>query len=167
MHLAIVGLVRARWTDAIQEEWIRNLLADGRGRERERLERTRDLMNQAIPDCLVAGYEARIPALHLPDPEDRHVLAAAIEAEASVIVTLNLKDFPPDALTPHGIVAQHPDEFICDRWKEDPDRVCLAAQRQRANLKNPPKSVEEFLQTLEDQGLMQAVALLRTRAADL
>jgi predicted nucleic acid-binding protein len=76
------------------------------------LERTRQLMNAAVRDCLVVGYESRIDNLTLPDPDDRHVLAAALEAQAQVIVTYNLRDFPPDALQPRGLEAQHPDEFI-------------------------------------------------------
>jgi hypothetical protein len=51
-------------------------------------------MDDINPKSLVSGYEARIPQLSLPDTDDRHVLAAAIEAGATVIVTFNLSDFP-------------------------------------------------------------------------
>ena len=78
MYLAQAGLFRARWTEAIHREWIENLLENEPKRDRARLERTRDLMNEAIPDCLVTDYEELIAALTLPDPDDRHVLAAAI-----------------------------------------------------------------------------------------
>ncbi|MBI2570455.1 MAG: PIN domain-containing protein [Candidatus Schekmanbacteria bacterium] len=64
----------------------------------ERLDRTRSLMEQAIPDCSVTEYEPLFSSLSLPDPDDRHVLAAAIRAGAQVIVTFNLDDFPSEAL---------------------------------------------------------------------
>jgi hypothetical protein len=79
---------------------------------RAKLERTRQLMDKAAPDALVRGYEHLIPGLALPDPNDRHVLAAAIRAGASVIVTCNLPDFPPHVLGEFDIEAQHPDDFI-------------------------------------------------------
>ena len=77
MHLAWARLVHARWTDAIHDEWIRNLLANRPDLSRAQLERTRALMERAVPEASVTGYEHRISALTLPDPDDRHVLAAA------------------------------------------------------------------------------------------
>lgn len=68
----------------------------------EALTRTRQLMNDAVPDCLVDGYEAIAQGITLPDPDDVHVLAAAIRCGASAIVTFNLKDFPAKVLAPHG-----------------------------------------------------------------
>ena len=65
-----------------------------------KLQRLGDLMTRAVRDCLVTGYEPMIEGLKLPDPDDRHVLAAAIKAGAQVIVTRNLKDFPDPTLTP-------------------------------------------------------------------
>ena len=87
MRLALTDLFRARWTDAIHEEWIRNVLANRSDLKREQLERTRDLMNAHVRDCLVTGHENLIEGLNLPGPDDRHVLAAAIRAGAGVIVT--------------------------------------------------------------------------------
>ena len=122
-------------------------------------------MDQAIPDSLVVGYEAIIPGLVLPDFDDCHVLAAAIRCNASVIVTFNEKDFPVDALTPFGIEAQHPDVFIEYLFDLDPAVVVAAAQRQRAQLKNPPIEVERYLAILLRQGLVQtAKALARYQA---
>lgn len=112
MWLGLSDLFRPRWSDEIHDEWIRNVLADRPDLTREQLERTRGLMNSNVRDCLVTGYEPLIAGLTLPDPDDRHVLAAAIRASADVIVTFNLKDFPPAALAPFGIEAQHPDEFV-------------------------------------------------------
>ena len=75
IRLAQAGLVHARWTETIHDEWIRNVLANNQHVTAERLARTRSLMNEAVGDCLVTGYEDLIDALKLPDPDDRHVLA--------------------------------------------------------------------------------------------
>ncbi len=166
MQLAVSDLFRAKWTNEIQEEWIRNLLDNRPDLRREQLERTRDLMNAHVWDCRVTGYEELIPALALPDPKDRHVLAAAIRSGSNVIVTFNLKHFPEDILATYGIEAQHPDEFVKHLLDRAVAVVCAAAKRQRQNLKNPPKTVEEYLAAMERQGLAQSVAGLR-RFAEL
>ena len=134
---------------------------------RQQLDRTRELMNLHAQGSLVTGFENRIDLLELPDPDDRHVLAAAIHAQASIIVTQNLKDFPRSALTPHGIEPHHPDTFIRHLLQQDPGAVVAAAHQQRLNLQNPPRTVAEYLNTLERQGLTQTVAVLRGFAAVL
>jgi hypothetical protein len=167
MHLALTDLFYAKWTDAIHDEWIQNVRKDRPELPLAQLERTRQLMNVHVLDCLVTGYEGLIPSLVLPDADDRHVLAAAIHAGASSIVTFNLKDFPAETLRAHGVEAIHPDEFVVSLFQSEPLVVCAAVNRQRANLKNPPKSVAEFLDTLERHGLPKTVALLRQFADDL
>jgi hypothetical protein len=161
MYLAITDLFRAKWTDAIHEEWMRNVQADYPDISRAKAERIRDLMNAHVRDCLVTDYEDLIPTLTLPDPGDRHVLAAAIRAEADIIVTSNLTDFPAAILNQYGIEAQHPDAFVHRLLDLAPATVCSAAQRQRESLKNPPMTVEQYLASLERQGLAQTVAALR------
>jgi len=161
MHLALTDLFRAKWTDAIHEEWIESVLEDRPDLTREQLERTRTLMNSHVRDCLVTNYEDLIPSVTLPDPDDRHVLAAAIRGRADVIVTFNLADSPPDALARFGIEAQHPDDFIVHLLDIAPGPVCAAVKRQRESLRNPPKSADELLATFESQGLPQTVARLR------
>ncbi len=161
MHLAMTGLLRAKWPDTVHEEWISNLLLNRPDLTREKLERTRSLMDTHALDALVTGYEDLIPSLHLPDPNDRHVLAAAMRGRADVIVTMKLKDFPVEIIEPLGIEAQHPDEFILHLLSFAPEAVVAAAQTHRLSMKNPPKSVEEYLKTLERQGLTQAVSSLR------
>jgi predicted nucleic acid-binding protein len=100
IRLALTGKVRARWTDEILDETFRSILARRSDLSMANLERTRELMNASVPDCRVTGHMPLIGGLTLPDPDDRHVLAAAIVAGAQVIVTFNLKDFPRDLLTP-------------------------------------------------------------------
>jgi predicted nucleic acid-binding protein len=160
MRIAQTGLVQARWTETIHDEWIRNVLKDNPAISPERLARTRNLMNEAIRDCLVTGFEDLIASISLPDPDDRHVLAAAIRAGADVIVTYNLKDFPPETLARFDIVALHPDDFLVRLLDQAPGTVCAAVKRQRESLRNPPKSVQELLATLENQGLTQSVSRL-------
>ena len=161
MHLALTGLFRAKWSAAVHEEWISSLLHQRPDLTREKLERTRILMDQHATDALVSGYEDLIPGLQLPDPDDRHVVAAAIRGRADVIVTLNLKDFPAEVLAPLGLEAQHPDEFILNLFHLEPGAVVAAAQAHRQSLKNPPKTVEEYLDALERQGLTQITSALR------
>jgi hypothetical protein len=165
MHLALTDLFRAKWADAIHEEWMRAVLETRPDLTRDKLERTRTLMNEHVRDCLVTGYEDLIPSLQLPDPDDRHVLAAAIRGHAEVIVTFNLKDFPKDTLASFGVEPQHPDDFITHLLDLDSGTVCVAVKRQRESLKNPPKSIDELLATLEQCGLTQTVAKLKGFAA--
>ena len=118
-------------------------------------------MNASVMDCLVDGYQQLVPALTLPDPDDRHVLAAAIVASADSIITFNIKDFPPNALEPYGIEVQHPDDFIWNQFGLDAASVVIAAQRCRARLKNPPRTAKEYLDRLETQSLTKTVSELR------
>jgi hypothetical protein len=167
MHLASTGLFRARWTDMIHEEWIGNLLKNRTDLTRARLERTRALMNAAVPDCLVTGFEPLIETLNLPDPDDRHVLAAAIVGGADLIVTSNLKDFPPDLLAPFGIEPTHPDDFVVNQFDWSPAVVCGAVKRHRESLRKRPKTVEQYLATLSALQMSQTVQRLRECAAPL
>jgi predicted nucleic acid-binding protein len=160
MWLALSGRFRARWSNEIHEEWQRNLLAKRPDLAAAQVERTAALMDQAVPDALVTGYKPLIASLQLPDPDDRHVLAAAIRCHASVIVTFNGKDFPAGALAPFGVEAQHPDEFIQNLFDLDPAAVIAAARSQRQQLKNPPMAVDRFLDVLLRQGLVGTVKSL-------
>jgi hypothetical protein len=161
MHLALTGLFRAKWSAAVHEEWICALLRRRPDLSREKLERTRMLMDKHAADALVTGYEHLIEGLRLPDPNDRHVLAAAIRGRADVIVTPNLRHFPAEILARFGIEAQHPDEFILHLLDLAPGVVAGAARDHRESLKNPPKTIPEYLDTLEAQGLTQTAAALR------
>jgi len=116
MWLAAARLFVPRLTDEIHTEWIRNVLADHVNVTPAQLERTRHLMNQVAPMCLVTGYEERIQTLRLPDAKDRHVLAAAIESHVDVIVTFKLSDFPMTILQAYGIQPAHPDLFFAFSW---------------------------------------------------
>jgi predicted nucleic acid-binding protein len=151
--LALTNLFHARWTDEIHDEWMRNVLKNRPDLTKKQLERTKNLMNSSVPNCLVTDYESIISNLQLPDSDDRYVLAAAIHCRANIIVTFNLSDFPAKVLNFYRIEAQCPDNFIFNLLNQNFSLVCEAAQRQRQTLKNPPKTVEEYLETLKQQGL--------------
>ena len=161
MYLALAGTFQARWSNDVHEEWISNLLDNRPYLNRAQLERTRQLMDAHAPGSLVTGFEYRIEGLTLPDPDDRHVLAAAVHGKASVIITNNLKDFPSLVLQEHDLRAQAPDDFVKTLLTADPDAVRNAAETHRMSLKNPPKTVDEYLSTLAIQGLVDTALALR------
>ena len=119
-------------------------------------------MNAAVPDCLVTGYERLIDCLDLPDKGDRHVLAAAIVGQASVIVTYNLKDFPMDKLKEFGVHAEHPDQFVSNLFDLSPPLVAAQVKSLRARLKNPAVTVDALLDKYLSAGLPETVADLST-----
>ncbi|AJQ46017.1 MULTISPECIES: PIN domain-containing protein [Pseudomonas] len=160
MNLALTGIYRARWSAGIHDEWKRNLLLNRPDLTPEHVDRTSSLMDAAVPDALVTDYDSLVEGLDLPDEDDRHVLAAAIKCNASVIVTFNLKDFPKAVLGVFDIEPLHPDDFIADLWDLDKAAVLEAAQRQRISLKNPPHSVQQYLDRLLQQKLPETVKLL-------
>lgn len=166
MRLAKTDLFAARWTTQIQDEWMRNLLAV-RPELAEKLPRTVALMNQAIPDALITDYEPMIEGLCLPDPGDRHVLAAAIRAGAQLIVTFNLQDFPESESGRFGVEAVHPDVFITQQFDLHEGKILDAVRAHRRALRNPPRSVDEYLGTLAEQKLVVTVERLRPFASML
>ncbi|MEE7534178.1 PIN domain-containing protein [Klebsiella huaxiensis] len=157
MHLGIAGLYQPKWSRCIQDEWRRNLIANRPEILPEALQNTVKMMNSALPDANVTGYKGLINDLDLPDPNDRHVLAAAIRAKAEIIVTLKHKDFPPEVLRPFEIETLHPDAFISDLFDLNHALTLEAVRRQRQSLKRPPMTVDEFLEMLLKQGLPMTV----------
>lgn len=160
IQLASAGLYRGKISDKINQEWIENLLENRPDIKREQLERICKLIEKAVPDCMVFGYEHLIEGLTLPDPNDRHVLAAAVCCQAQIIVTYNLKDFPVEVLSKFGVEAQHPDAFL--RSQADlalPQFLsCLKSIRER--LKNPPISAKDYRIELASRSLVQTASFL-------
>ena len=167
MRLALTDLCQAHWSDQIHEEWMTAVLRNRPDLSREQLVRTRSLMDAHVRDALVDGHQPLIPTLELPDPDDRHVLAAAIKCGADLIITFNLDDFPDNALASYGLGACHPDSFLMDQLNLDAERVCTAMRQHRASLKNPHKTIEEYLVTLEAQGLRGFSQAVRHFSAEL
>lgn len=167
IRLARQGLVSARWSSVIHEEWIRNLLINRPDLTREQLERTRRLMDAAVPGAVVEGFERHMADITLPDPDDRHVLAAAIEAEAEAIVTFNTRDFPRRAVARYGIEVRRPDAFVLDLLGRHPEEVYAVARRHRSELRKPPRTVEQYLDHLSQSGLKRSAEYLREAGVDL
>lgn len=164
IQCAFDALVEARWSDAIHAEWMRNLAANAPSIDIARLEATRDRMKAVLPEADVTGHESLIPGLSLPDPDDRHVLAVAIAAKASVIVTWNRKDFPANALEPHGVICQSPDDFLMGLHAAFPTALIDSVARARHNLRKTLPSADEFIAAVERQNLSAFAALLRGKS---
>lgn len=162
IRVAMSGLVQARWTEKILDETFRNLKANRPDIPPEKLDATRRLMCRAVPDCLITGYEDLEPAFtELPDAGDAHVLAAAVKAQAQVIVTANLKDFPDDYLARWGVEAKHPDDFLMDQFHLDALAVHAAVNNMAEAFTRPPLEISDVLDVLERQGMVQIAAALR------
>ena len=166
IRLGRTRLFHARWTEAILDEAFHSLRSKRPDLDAEALMRTRQLMCEAVPDCLVHGWEALVDHLALPDPDDRHVLAAAVRCGAQVIVTANVKDFPNDVLSDFDMEAQLPDTFVLGLIDLDPGAVVTVVHQQQKDLRLHPKSLPEVLDLLERQGLAQSIAALRTLLLD-
>lgn len=160
VELAAAHLFRAQWTEKIHEEWIRAVLRK-RPELESRLERTKQLMNTVVMDSCVTGYEHLIGAITLPDPDDRHVVAAAMHAKSDAIVTFNLQDFPATTLEPLHLEAIHPDDFMTYQLDLCEAAVLSAANNVCRRLRSPPKTGEQYLDGLLACGLPKTVAALR------
>lgn len=161
LYLAQTGLFRARWSNDIHREWISNLIENRSDLSENALLTTRRAMDSAVLDALVTDYEHLIPALVLPDQNDRHVLAAAIQCHASVIVTFNEKDFPEEILKKHGMHTRHPDEFLLDILGIDEEGCIGAIQTDISHYKAPPLTVDDYLASLDKAGVPKTAAFLK------
>lgn len=161
MRLSTEGVFIPRWSEKVHHEWMSNLLANRPDLSNERLKRTKDLMLRYNPLALVTDYEKHILSLTLPDKDDRHVLAAAIEGGCDALITFNLKDFPDEVLAPYDLIAISPDLFVSQCLKDRPDQVLISIQKQQQSLSSPPCSMNDLLQTLALCGLPDTVANLK------
>lgn len=162
LSLATAGLYAAKWTTRIEAEWI-TALEDRRPDIKGRLDVRRYQMREAVPDWEVpeSAWLACAGGLRLPDPDDVHVLAAALAGHADCIVTANLKDFPQEAVGPLGIDVVHPDQFIVAQWDLDPLVAVAAFKRMRARWKKPEATAEDFANAIERGGMPATAQLLR------
>ncbi len=160
VELAMTGLFRARWSEDVHREWM-EAVANRRGIDVSALERTRHAMDRAVPDCLVTGYADRISSFTLPDPDDRHVLAAAVACGADTIVTFNATDFPAEALAKHGIQRIHPDDFILDIHSLSVGLFVEAVTADLSHYKHPPIAFDDYVADLERAGVPKTAAQIR------
>lgn len=163
LRVAELGLYRPLWSSRILDETvvaIEEVHVDlPAGAALRRVE----LMDKAFKDASVGGWETLVPAINLPDPDDAHVLAAAVAGRADAIVTANLKDFPEAVLNPFSIEAIGPDEFLLDQLDLAPDLVLKAVQRQAADCRRPPIDLSELLVHLAQCGVPMFAEAARAR----
>lgn len=160
MWLGVRGLVRPHWTDAIQQEWMRNLVANRDDISWENVTYTKTQMERALPGASVEGYEPLISGLRLPDEDDRHVLAAAIHIGAEWIVTFNGSDFPESALDDYGIEAIRPDDFTMMLFEDRPLELVKTVRALRDTLADPPLTAAELLDAFRHGRLSQTAGAL-------
>ena len=160
LSLAHADLYTARWTQEIEREWTAALLKTKPEHERG-IRSAAEQMRIAIPDCLVVDYEPLIETLSLPDPNDRHVLAAAIRGNADAIVSTNTKDFPSKVLDKFDIELQTPDQFVLNQLMLHPPRALGAIKKMRMRWERPNRSATDMVDLFESRQLAQTAAHLR------
>ncbi len=158
--LARAGMFRARWTEDIHREWMSRLRKNRPDIDPRKIEATRKMMDDAVPDGLVKGYGG-VRINDLPDPHDRHVVAAAVLTRAAMIVTFNLKDFPAEVLSPLRLEARHPDDFLLDQYGLSSAEFLKAVRRDKAHYLNPPLDTDSYLSSLGKAGVPKTVDRLR------
>lgn len=170
LSLAEAHLYRVRWSSRILDEFERGFMRDVlRYREGDlnaAARRARDAMEVAFPEALIEGHDHLEAALNgIPDPDDRHVVAAALHAGAAQIITNNLRDFPTEVMEQLQIDVRTADDFIADTLDlpMDSSTALSAVRRMRLGLKRPELTHVELLIRMERNGLGQTAALLAGR----
>lgn len=165
IEVALANLYRAKWSAEVHREWVEAVSSNRPDLERSNLERTRDLMDRAIPDAMITGYEHLIERIPLDeDPDDRHIVAAAIVGRCDLIVTNDLSHFPNHVLKRFDLETQRPDDFLAHHLDLEPDPFCSAVRTARIGKVKPPFTVEEYLANLSEHGLVVTVSGLRQYA---
>ena len=152
LRVAEHGLYRPLWSEQLIDETQHAILRVHPGIDPAGVTRRFAAMRDYFPDAMVTGWEPLEASLQLPDPDDRHVLAAAIRGNAQAIVTFNLKDFPAQVLDPFDIEAIHPDDFLGHQLELAPELVRQALREQAAATAKPPLPIASLLQTLDRAG---------------
>ncbi|MCC7464824.1 MAG: PIN domain-containing protein [Saprospiraceae bacterium] len=151
-------LYTPKWSSEIFDEWKK--VMERKGLPHAEIAKRIEKANKAFPDALVRNYESLIASLHLPDERDCHVLAAAIKTNAQVIVTNNLKDFPPEILEQYGITAKNADDFLTDIIDLNHEMALEAFQKMVLNRKNPELDQYQVLDALRKNGLIETANYL-------
>lgn len=149
-------LLRPVWSAHVLQEWKDSILRVRNDIDPKKLDEIQALLAEQFPDAEVKGYEPFIEAVTLPDPDDRHVLAAAMFGRCNGIITANLKDFPIETVGTFGIEVIHPDRFIVNIIDLDEGRAIAACKRHRTSLSKSQPSADEYLESFSRCGLIQA-----------
>jgi predicted nucleic acid-binding protein len=151
LRLAVADLYRPMWSAHILDE-LRHALVRHDVASTEQADRIIALMRTHFPESETVGYEPLMPALTC-HKKDRHVLAAAITAGATILVTDNINDFPPASIRPHGIEMLTADQFLLELLDASPATVILTLTRQAERYKREPKTLDGLLASLNRAGL--------------
>ncbi|AXK87325.1 PIN domain-containing protein [Nocardia farcinica] len=161
LSLAVEGLYRPLWSERILEELEMHEAAKrvGRGTEQQAAHAFArnliDRMTSAFDDALVENWQPHEGTFGLPDPDDEHVLAAAVVGGAGAVVTHNVRDFPRNRV-PHHIQILEPAQFAADTVSVSPQTALLAVETMAARFHHPPMSVAQVLRMLADRYAMGA-----------
>lgn len=142
---------------------IKREIADAKARSQKAVA----AMMEAFDDATVSDYDDFLSVANLPDPDDTHVLAAALKTRAHVIVTDNVKHFPTDRLAPLNIDVRTTDEFIADTITLNTARAVGAIRTMRERFKRPEKTAEAMFLDMEASGLVSTVDVLKPFEASL
>lgn len=164
MRLAVAGMFRPLWTSTILNEMVSSVLRQRPDLTEQRLGRTIQRMAQAYPAGMVTGYEHRIADLELPDPADRHVVAAAMHAGCGLIVTDNSRDFPVARLQSLGLETATADSFLNSLVVRQPAKILDIVGEQADALQQPRLDRAGVLGSLERAGLVDTASSLREAA---
>jgi len=156
------GLFRARWTERILDEWSSNLL-QARPDMRTSIEAQQSKMREVFPEALVSSFEHLEAGLTLPDENDRHVLAAAIQCGAQHIITDNTRDFPMRELDQFDIEAIEADEFLSRTFDLYTAEAMSVLRDLRSHYHKPAYSPSEFVLDLTAKGMPKLAARARDR----
>jgi len=155
---AYYDLYTPKWSKHIFEEW-ESVMERMNVEPSERVKRI-GKAHSAFPDALVKNYEGLVESLNLPDEKDRHVLAAAIKANANVIVTNNLKDFPAEYLATFGLSSKGVDDFLTDIIDLNTEIAVEAFKKLVLNRTNPDMDEYQVLDAFRANGIKDAADYL-------
>ena len=172
LSFAAAGLFRVRWTKELLDEVekaVREIMeANEDPLSLRKAQRCRAAMEKAFPEARVKNYNKFLSSVtDLPDPDDWHVLAAALKAQVVLIVTENISHFPAEVLDQFNIEAMTSDQFIASTIDLNPENAVAALRELRQRLRNPAFGQSGFLQRMRDIGLQETSTLLEPHKDNL
>lgn len=156
LWFADARLLRPVWSKDVLIEWRRSVQRRHADMDDAKCDRLQAAFTSHFPDAEVSDYDAFINAITLPDPDDRHVLAAAIVGKCNGIITSNLRHFPTETVSKFGIEVIHPDQFIVNVIDLDENKAIGACKRHREAMGISKPTAEQYLERFEICGLIQA-----------
>jgi hypothetical protein len=159
LWVAEAGVFSPVWSDNVHDEWMRNRKAKFNDSD-EAIAHARAQMETAFPGANFEPDPQILLTLRLPDPDDVHVVAAAVAAEANTIVTYNAADFPDETLARFGLHKETPDAFCSRIFPETQSDFIQGVRLHRASLKKPRYESEAYLEHVESKLELRKTAVL-------